>query len=94
MEACSPVLPSSPAIRETVLAKDQPEYIPLPVAHIEYSDGVRSMISCYRLTLRECLTILFRRKVWWEQLTFGSALQPQKLYLSEPLKEQQRRKRL
>lgn len=86
MEAYSPVLPSSPAIRETVLAQDQPEYIPLPVAHIEYTDGVRSMISCYRLTLRERLRILFGGKVWWEQLTFGGSLQPQKLYLTEPLK--------
>ena len=85
MEAFSPVLPSSPGIPETVLAKDQPEYIPLPVAHVQYSDGVRSMISCYRLTWRERLRILFSGKVWWEQLTFGRPLQPQKLYLTEPL---------
>ena len=85
MEACSPVLPNSPAIPEIVLAKDQPEYIPLPVAHIEYSDGVRSMISCYRLTVRERLKILLTGKVWWEQLTFGHPLQPQKMYLTEPL---------
>ena len=85
MEACSPVLPNSPAIPEIVLAKDQPEYIPLPVAHIEYSDGVRSMISCYRLTVRERLKILLTGKVWWEQLTFGHPLQPQKIYLTEPL---------
>jgi hypothetical protein len=86
MEAISPVLPNSPHIAETVLAKDQPEYIPLPVAHIQYSDGARSMISCYRLTLRERLTLLFNGKVWWEQLTFGQPLQPQKLYLHEPLR--------
>ena len=86
MQACSPVLPSSPAIPETVLAKDQPQYIPLPVAHVQYTDGVRSMISCYRLTWRERLRILFIGKVWWEQLTFGQPLQPQKLYLCEPLK--------
>lgn len=86
MEACSPVLPSSPAIRETVLAKDQPEYIALPVAHVEYTDGTRSMISRYRLTWPERLKILFSGNVWWEQLTFGQPLQPQKLYLAEPLK--------
>jgi hypothetical protein len=74
MEAFSPVLPSSPHVPEIVLAKDQPEYIPLPVAHVEYSDGTRSMISCYRLTLRERLRILFVGKVWWEQLTFGHPL--------------------
>jgi hypothetical protein len=86
MEACSPVLPSSPAIREIVLAKDQPQYHPLPVAHICYTDGVEAMISCYRLTLLERLRILLSGKVWWEQLTFGQPLQPQKIYLQEPLK--------
>jgi hypothetical protein len=87
MEACSPVLPSSPSIPETLLALDQPEYNPLPVAHVIYRDGVRSMISCYRLTIRERLKILFSGRLWWEQLTFGGPLQPQKLYLREPLKD-------
>ena len=85
MEACTPVLPSSPHIREVILAEDQPQYNPLPVAHIRYSDGTIAMISCYRLTVRERLRILFGGKVWWEQLTFGHPLQPQKLYLQEPL---------
>jgi hypothetical protein len=86
MEVRSPVLPSSPKIRETVLAKDQPEYLPLPVAHVEYTDGTRSMISRYRLTWFERLRLLFTGDVWWEQLTFGQPLQPQKLHLHEPLK--------
>jgi len=86
MNAHSPVLPNSPAIPETVLAKDQPEYIPLPVAHVQYSDGVRSMISCYRFTWLERLRVLFTGKIWWEQLTFGGPLQPQKPYLTEPLR--------
>lgn len=87
MKAFSPVLPSSPAIPETVLAKDQRQYQPLPVAHIEYINGVQSMISCYQLTWRERLTILWSGKVWWEQLTFGGQLQPQKMHLKEPLRE-------
>lgn len=85
MEAYSPVLPSSPSVRETVLAKDQPEYQPLPVVQIQYLDGTQSMISCYRLTWRERWQILFSGKVWWEQLTFGGPLQPQKMYTAEPL---------
>lgn len=84
MEAYSPVLPSSPQFPETILAKDQPEYIPLPVARIRYSDGVQSMISCYRLTWLERLRVLFGGKIWWEQLTFGDPLQPQKMHLQEP----------
>jgi hypothetical protein len=85
MNAISPVLPHSPEIRETVLAKDQPEYIPLPVAHVTYVDGTQSMISRYRLTLWERLVILWRGCVWWEQLTFGGPLQPQKMHVNEPL---------
>lgn len=86
MKAISPVLPSSPHFEESILANDQPEYFPLPVANITYQDGVKSQISCYQLTLRERLIILFRGRVWWEQLTFGGPLQPQQMYLSEPLK--------
>lgn len=85
MKAISPVLPSSPQFHESVLAKDQPEYQPLPVAHIQYSDGTHSMISCYKLTLRERVTIMIHGTVWWEQLTFGQPLQPQKMHLTEPL---------
>lgn len=85
MKAVSPVLPSSPHIEEVVLAKDQPEYIPLPVACVTYCDGTRSCISSYRLTWRERLRLLITGLVWWEQLTFGSPLQPQKMYTSEPL---------
>lgn len=86
MEPVSPVLPrqNSP---ETILAKDQPQYLPLPVAHVKYNDGTRSMISCWRLSIWERLVILFRGKVWWEQLTFGQPLQPQKMFISEPLSE-------
>jgi hypothetical protein len=84
MEAFSPVLPSYPQFEEIVLAKNQPEYLPLPVARVVYSDGVVSLISCYRLTWRERFGILFRGRVWWEQLTFGHPLQPQKMYTKEP----------
>ena len=85
MHALSPVLPKSPQIQEITLAKDQPQYIPLPVAYVEYSDGVKSMISCYKLTIGERLRILLSGKVWWEQLTFGHPLQPQKMHVREPL---------
>lgn len=84
MKAVSPVLPHSPQFEEVILAKDQPEYLPLPVAVIHYQDGVTSMISSYELTWRERLRILFTGRVWWEQLTFGRQLQPQKMYVLEP----------
>lgn len=85
MEAISPVLPSSPSIQEIVLARNQPQYKPLPVAYLEYMDGTKSMISCYKLTWRERFMIFLSGMVWWEQLTFGEPLQPQKMYIEEPL---------
>jgi hypothetical protein len=84
MKAVSPVLPNSPYFEEVVLAKDQSKYLPLPVALIPYTDGTQSMISSYKLTLIERFRILLSGRVWWEQLTFGGQLQPQKMYVSEP----------
>ncbi len=55
-----------------ILAKDQKEYIPLPV----FDDG-REMISCYKVSFKERIKILFGAKLWLRQLTFGEKLQPQ-----------------
>jgi len=86
MQAVSPVLPSNPTVKEVVLAKDQPEYIPLPVACINYADGATSRISRYKLSWRERLRVMWTGTIWWEQLTFGTPLQPQKMHLQEPFK--------
>jgi hypothetical protein len=55
-----------------VLAENQPEYIPLPV----FMDGTET-VSCWRLTLRERLRLLFTGKLWLRQMNFGQPLQPQ-----------------
>jgi len=71
-----------------VLAKDQPQYLPLPpVALVRYEDGSISMISRYRLTVRERLRLFISGSLWCEQLTFGNPLQPQLLQVDEPLRE-------
>ncbi len=57
-----------------IIAKDQPEYIPLP-AHIA-DDG--QVTSCWAFTFRERVRILFGAKLYWTQLTFGKGLQPVK----------------
>lgn len=90
MESIHPVLPNSGQFRESLLAANQPQYKPLVVANITYSDGTQSMISCYKLTLRERVKLLLSGKVWWEQLTFGGPLQPQKMYLVEPFSKDDR----
>lgn len=50
----------------------QPEYIPLDA----FTDG-RVTITCYRLSFRERLNILFLGRLWLGQLNFGQPLQPQ-----------------
>ena len=55
-----------------VWAKDQPEYQPLPA----YTDE-RQTISCWALTWRERIRVLWTGRLWLRQLNFGGALQPQ-----------------
>jgi hypothetical protein len=56
----------------TILAKDQPEYLPLPVCR--HDDWV---ISCWKLTFWERVQLLFTGRLWLVVLTFGGPLQPQ-----------------
>ena len=66
-----------------VIAKDQPEYLPLP-AH-RFSDDPHGRIACcWRMTWRERLRVLWTGLVWHEVLTFGKALQPQRLSTQKP----------
>lgn len=86
MQAVEKVLPNSPQFPEMILAKDQPQYIPLPVARILYSCGTIGLISRYRLTWRERIKLLLTGNLWVEQLTAGS-LQPQRPTVHEPMSE-------
>lgn len=68
----------------TVFAKDQPEYQPLP-AHAGLTLGQNGIVTtCWGLTWRERLKILWSGKIWWQQLTFGQALQPQLPSVEKP----------
>jgi hypothetical protein len=55
-----------------VYAKNQPEYLPLPV--YKTADGV--VTSCWQLTVKERMMVPFSGKVWWTVLTFNRPLQP------------------
>lgn len=57
----------------TVWGKNQPEYLPLPA----YTDD-KQTVTCWALTWRERLKILFTGRLWLRQLNFGDALQPQR----------------
>lgn len=63
-----------------VIAKDQPEYQPLP-AHI----SLRGRATfCWELTRRERFALLFSGKLWHQVLTFNQPLQPQRLSVEKP----------
>lgn len=57
-----------------VYAKNQPEYIPLPVFKDNSPEG--QCISCWQLSLVERLRILFTGKLWVSLMTFNKPLTP------------------
>lgn len=66
--------------QNTVFAKNQPEYLPLP-AH----NGPGGRVTfCWRLTWRERLAVVFSGFIWQQVLTFNRPLQPQKLLTDKP----------
>ena len=68
------------AEQNCVYAENQPEYLPLP-AH-KTDDGV--VISCWSLSLRERLKLLFTGRLWWSVWTFNHPLQPQCPCIDKP----------
>ena len=55
-----------------VYAEHQPDYLPLPA--FKDIDGL--VISCWELSWRERLKLLFTGKMWLRILTFNGPLQP------------------
>ena len=64
----------------TVLAKNQPEYHPLP-AHIDSADR---LTFCWNLDWRDRVKLLATGRLWHQVLTFGARLQPQLLRVDKP----------
>ena len=82
MSPASPVVPGA-QLAETVYAKDQPEYQPLPV--FRFDDG--TVLTRWRLTFWERLRVLWTGNVYLWQLTFNRPLQPVMLEASKPALE-------
>ena len=53
-------------------AKNQDEYLDLPA--LKYDDG--TVVSCWDLSFKEALKLLFKRKLYVAVLTFNKPLQP------------------
>ena len=66
-----------------VYAKDQPEYLPFHC----YQDEEGCLTSCWKLSFKEKLKVLFSGKVWLQVLTFNKPLQPLRMQAENPLKE-------
>jgi len=62
---------------------DQEEYITLPGYSNSATEHAK-VITCWKLSLRERLKILFSGVIWMSILTFGGKLQPQRLDVSSP----------
>lgn len=66
-----------------VIAKDQPEYLPLP-AYRYHNDPSGRIVCCWKLSWLERLKLLFTGKLWHQVLTFNHPLQPQLLETEKP----------
>ena len=65
-----------------VIAKDQPQYCPLPA--YRYNDPQGTIVFCWKLCLRDRIRVLFTGKLWHSVLTFNKPLQPQLLMIDKP----------
>jgi hypothetical protein len=80
MQPISPVMPGSEAI-EVVLAKDQPEYLPLPAVYIEEPGR---FVTRWRLSDEERQKVVEGGDVILTQLTFGNPFHPVNLQVCHP----------
>lgn len=80
MTPVSPVLRQYPHWQETLIAKDQKEYTPLPV--VRSISGV--FTSRWRLSWRERFMIFFSGDLYLQQMTGNRGMQPIKLLTEEP----------
>lgn len=60
--------------QNTVFAEDQPEYQPLPALKLNTPEG--EVISCWKLSFRERLRVLFLGRVWLSLFSFNQDLTP------------------
>lgn len=74
------------AQQTAILAKDQPEYQPLPV-HIDHGDKMVPMTCCFELSPEEIKEINETGKLWYTQSTFGQPFQPIRMATSNPFRK-------
>ncbi len=80
MQPVSPVAPGL-ALPEIVFAKSQPEYNPLPAYRSD--DGL--VVTRWKLTWMERITVLLGGNLWLSVLTFNRPIQPVKIDTQFPI---------
>jgi hypothetical protein len=80
MKSISPVVPGFEHL-EIVVAKNQPEYEPLPALPV---DDAQKIITRWRFSWRERLQVLFRGDLYLWVWTFRRPVQPVFLEVSKP----------
>ena len=65
-----------------IIAKDQPQYLPLPAHFFAGAEG--RIAFCWQLSWGERLKLLFTGQLWQQSLTFGEPLQPQLVGADKP----------
>lgn len=84
MKAVKPILIEAEALDIPIIefGATQDEYETLPAF---VSNDQSFKVTCrFKLTWRERLEVLFGGNLWLQQLTFGRAFQPVKLWTKEP----------
>ena len=71
------------AEQTVVIAKDQPQYLPLPAYQFP-GDPKGRIACCWELSWPERFRVLFLGRIWHQILTFNSPLQPQLLTIEKP----------
>jgi hypothetical protein len=64
-------------------AENQPEYLDLP----SHKSKKGAVTSCWGLSFKERLKVLFTGKIFLQVLTFNNPLQPVKMSVSKPVLE-------
>lgn len=75
--------PVSFKYQNVVFAKEQQEYQPLPALKIDSPEG--EIVSCWGLSFRERIRVLFTGRIWVSLMSFNRPLTPS--YLSTRRKE-------
>jgi hypothetical protein len=83
LTAVTPVVPGFGHL-EVVYAKDQPEYLPLPVLPVDDGGGQNRIVSRWKLTWQGRLRVLFGGSVYLWVSTFKQPLQPVALTTTPP----------